>query len=153
MTAKEYFELIGIVEHKINSMKLRSQYYDQMSLSIPGPSLEKIGSNGTRNLEAPFIKWLFKRDEIDRQIKELEEELKKFKAEALIKIESLENEDYKIVLLMKYFKGQTFDDIAVEIHASRSTVKRWHNLALDEINAKGDLNCEILEKLNLNEPQ
>lgn len=153
MTAKEYFELIGIVEHKIYSMKLRSKYYDQMSLSIPGPSLEKIGSNGTRNLDAPFIKWLYKRDEIDRQIEELEKELKTFKAEALIKIESLENEDYKMVLLLKYFKGHTFNDIAVTIHASRSTVKRWHNLALDEINSKYELICDILEKLNRNEPQ
>ena len=113
MNAKEYLEQIRELEHKIYCMKLRSEYYDKMSLSIPGPTYgEKIGSNPNRNTEAPFMKWLFKKDEIDREIIKLVEKLNSLKAEALVKIEALENEDYKTILVKRYIEGCKWDDIA-----------------------------------------
>ena len=100
MNAKEYLEQIRELEHKIYCMKLRSEYYDKMSLSIPGPTYgEKIGSNPNRNTEAPFMKWLFKKDEIDREIGKLEEKLNSLKAEAIVKIETLENEELERINL------------------------------------------------------
>lgn len=134
MNAKEYLEQIRELEHKIYCMKLRSEYYDKMSLSIPGPIYgEKIGSNPNRNTEAPFMKWLFKKDEIDREIIKLVEKLNSLKAEALVKIEALENEDYKNVLALRYISGFTWADICEKLYISLSTVKRWHQNALDLI--------------------
>lgn len=134
MTAKEYLEQIGKLEHKIQCMKERAEYYDHMSLSIPGPSYgEKIGSNPNRNLEAPFIKWLIKLDEIKREIVKKEEELKNLKAEALMKIEALDNEDYKNVLIHRYFDHKKWGDIAAKMYASEKTVRRWHENALQAI--------------------
>ena len=131
MTAKEYLEQMGKLEHKIQCMKERAEYYDHMSLSIPGPSYgEKIGSNPNRNMEAPFIKWLIKLDEIKLEIAKKEEELKNLKAEALMKIEDLDNEDYKCILIEKYFNHKNWDEIGKKIYMSRSTAKRWHEEAL-----------------------
>ena len=135
MTAKEYLEQIGKLEHKIQCMKERAEYYDHMSLSIPGPSYgEKIGSNPNRNLEAPFIKWLIKLDEIKHEIAKKEEDLKNLKAEALMKIEDLDNEDYKTILVKRYIEGCKWDDIADLISVSKSTLKRWHKDALNSLN-------------------
>ena len=135
MNAKEYLEQIRELEHKIYCMKLRSEYYDKMSLSIPGPTYgEKIGSNPNRNTEAPFMKWLFKKDEIDREIIKLVEKLNSLKAEALVKIEALENEDYKTILVKRYIEGCKWDDIADLICVLKSTVKRWHEEALHSLN-------------------
>ena len=135
MNAKEYLEQIRELEHKIYCMKLRSEYYDKMSLSIPGPTYgEKIGSNPNRNTEAPFMKWLFKKDEIDREIIKLVEKLNSLKAEALVKIEALENEDYKTILVKRYIEGCKWDDIADLISVSKSTLKRWHKDALNSLN-------------------
>lgn len=132
MDSKEYLEQIRKLEHKIYCMKLRSDYYNTMSLSIPGPTYgEKIGSNPNRNTEAPFMKWLFKKDEIDREIVKLEEKLNSLKAEAIVKIEALENEDYKIILIKRYIEGYKWDDIASLIYVSKSTVKRWHEEAIN----------------------
>lgn len=134
MTAKEYLEQIGKLEHKIQCMKERAEYYDHMSLSIPGPSYgEKIGSNPNRNLEAPFIKWLIKLDEIKREIVKKEEEIKNLKADALLKIEALDNEDYKVILIERYFNQKTWNEIALKIYASEKTVRRWHENALLKI--------------------
>lgn len=134
MDSKEYLEQIRKLEHKIYCMKLRSDYYNTMSFSIPGPTYgEKIGSNPNRNIEAPFMKWLFKKDEIDREIVKLEEKLNSLKAEAIVKIEALENEDYKTILIKRYIEGYKWDDIASLIYVSKSTVKRWHEEALHSL--------------------
>ena len=131
MNAKEYLEQIRELEHKIYCMKLRSEYYDKMSLSIPGPTYgEKIGFNPNRNTEAPFMKWLIKKDEIDREIIKLVGKLNLLKAEALVKIEALENEDYKVILIERYFNHKTWNEIAMKIYTSEKTVRRWHENAL-----------------------
>ena len=135
MDSKEYLEQIRKLEHKIYCMKLRSEYYNTMSLSIPGPTYgEKIGSNPNRNTEAPFLRWLFKKDEIDREIGKLEEKLNSLKAEAIVKIETLENEDYKTILIKRYIEGCKWEEIANLIYVSKSTVKRWHEEALHSLN-------------------
>ena len=56
------------------------------------------------------MKWLFKKDEIDREIIKLVEKLNSLKAEALVKIEALKNEDYKTILvknILKVVNGMT----------------------------------------------
>lgn len=130
MTSKEYLEQIRKLEHEIRCMKMRSEYYDEMSLSVPGPCLNREGSSGTRNLEAPFVKWLNKKFEIDAEIEKKETELKNLKAEALLKIEAMDNEDYKCILIERYFNHLNWDEIAAKVFVSRSTVKRWHECAL-----------------------
>ena len=135
MTAKEYLEQIKTLEHKIYCMRLRSDEYDRLSLSIPGGNFDNdMPHSPNRNTEAPFIKWIYKKMEIDQEIKKLEEELKNLKAEAFLKIESLENEDYKMVLIMRYIKGMAWDQIAVNMYISRRTAIRWHGLALESMN-------------------
>ena len=134
MTSKEYLEQIYKLDHKIKAMELRSQEYERLSYSIPGPSYgERIGSNPNRNLEAPFVKWIMKKDEIDRKIKQFKSDLDTLKAEALLKIEELENEDYKNLLVLKYIKFQTIEEIASKLYISVATVKRWHIKALELI--------------------
>ena len=80
------------------------------------------------------MKWLFQKDEIDREIVKLEEKLNSLKAEAIVKIETLENEDYKTILVKRYIEGLNWDDIASLIYVSKSTVKRWHEEALNAFN-------------------
>lgn len=132
MDAKEYLMQIKNLEHKIYCMKLRSEEYDRMSLSIPGPSYgEKIGSNPNRNTDAPFVKWIYKKIEIDEKIKTLEEKLKNTKSQALLIIEELENEDFKTILVKRYIEGENWDVIASAIFVSKRTAIRWHDAALE----------------------
>lgn len=138
MDAKEYLMLIKKLEHKIYCMKLRSEEYDRMSFSIPGPSYgEKIGSNPNRNTDAPFVKWIYKKIEIDEKIKSLEEKLKNIKSQALLIIEELENEDFKTILVKRYIEGENWDVIASAIFVSKRTAIRWHDAALELLKLDG----------------
>lgn len=132
MTTKEYLSQVYHLERKIKQLKLRSEEFERLSYSVPGPSYgERIGSNPNRNLEAPFVKWLIKKDEVDRKIQSLEEEVASLKATILAAIDELENEDYKNILIMRYLDILTWEEIAEKMYYSLATIKRWHNRALD----------------------
>ena len=133
MTAKEYLEQIGRLAHKIEAMKMRSEEYDRLSFSLPGQDFTRERVQCTRNYDAPFVKWIMKKHEIDEEIKKLEIKLQNLQAEALLKIESLESEDYKNVLIYRYIKDMSLTEVASKLYISLSTAKRWHNQALSKL--------------------
>lgn len=133
MTAKEYLSQIQRLEYKISRMKLRAEEYQRLSESIPGQSYDGIRVDGTRNLDAPFVKWIMKKADLEQEIKVLEEKLANLKAEIMVCIERLENEDYKNVLVMHYIKGLPWEVIADRLYVCRATVFNWNNRALELI--------------------
>lgn len=131
MTSKEYLEQIGKLEHKIKCMKLRSEEYDRLSMSLPSQDFTRDRVQTTPNLDAPFVKWIMKKAELDKQIENNEKKLKELRAEAVLKIEELDNENYKNVLVLRYLKYMNWDDICCYLFASKRTVMRWHENALE----------------------
>ena len=133
MTAKEYLSQIRKLEYKISRMKLRSEEYELLSHSLPGQNFDGVRVDGTRNLEAPFVKWIMKKCDLDQEIKVLEEKLVNLKAEVLLCIENLDNEDYKNVLVLHYLNGLPWEDIADKLYVCRAKVFNWHIQALDNL--------------------
>lgn len=105
----------------------------RLSESIPGQSYDGIRVDGTRNLDAPFVKWLMKKADLEQEIKVLEEKLANLKAEIVTCIESLDNEDYKNLLVMHYIKGLPWTEIANRMYVVERTIYRWHSKALKEL--------------------
>lgn len=133
MTAKEYLMQVQKLEYKTSRMKLRSEEYERLSHSIAGPNYDREPVSGTRNLDAPFVKWILKKADLDREIESLEEKLVNLKAEIVLTIEKLDSEDYKNVLVMHYINGLPFSDIAESLYVSESTVFRWHRYGLESL--------------------
>ncbi len=133
MTAKEYLSQIRKLEYKISRMKVRSEEYERLANSIAGPNYDREPVSGTRNQDAPFVKWILKKCDLDREIESLEEKLVNLKAEVMLTIETLESEDYKNVLVMHYINGLSFGEIAEHLYVSESTVFRWHRYGLESL--------------------
>lgn len=133
MTAKEYLMQVQKLEYKISRMKLRSEEYERLSHSIAGPNYDREPVSGTRSLDASFVKWILKKADLDREIETLEEKLVNLKAEVMLTIETLDNEDYKNVLVMHYINGMPFGEIAENLYVSESTIFRWHRYGLDSL--------------------
>lgn len=133
MTAKEYLEQIGKLEYKIRRMKERSNYYEQMSYCVPGQDFTRERVQGTPNLEAPFVKWLMKKDDVDREIERQENKLEALKEEILNQVESWENEDYKNVIIFRYIRCLDWSRVARLCYCSLATIYRWHDAALELI--------------------
>lgn len=135
MKSKEYLSQIIKLEHKIERMKVRCKEYEHLADSASSPVYDKDKIDGTKPKDAPFLKWLFKKDELEHDIMHLEEELKNLKVDALIKIEQIENEDYKTILIKKYFESKTWEDIRKEMFVSKATIYRWYDEALVSLSA------------------
>ena len=141
MTTKEYLLQVSKLEYKISRMKLRSEEYERLSHSISSPKYDNEPVSGTRNLEAPFVKWIMKKCDLDREIEALEEKLLNLKAEIMLTIETLDNEDYKNVLVLHYINGMPWEKIANKLYVSRRTVYRWHEQGLKEIVVPSNNTC------------
>ena len=133
MTAKEYLMQVQKLEYKIKRMKQMSEEYERLSHSISSPCYDREPVSGTRNLEAPFVKWLMKKCDLDKEIEALEEKLINLKAEVMLTIETLDNEDYKNVLVLHYIKGVSWEEIAERMFVSVSTVFNWHRNSLQKL--------------------
>jgi len=133
MTNKEYLSQVYHLELKIKQLQLRSEEFERLSNTVPSSNYDGIRVDGTHNQEAPYVKWIVKKSEVDNKIADLKKELEKLKVEILQVIEKLENEDHKNVLIMRYLDTQTWEKIAENLYCSISTVKRWHEKSVEKI--------------------
>lgn len=132
MTANEYLSQVYNLKRKTKYNLVRLEELRELAFSISGTAFDRIPS-GTRNVEAPFAKTIERiidqEAEIQREIEELERKQK----EIQMTIELLPDVDCRFVLLYRYMQGMTWENIALEMHAGISTVKRWHRKGLDKI--------------------
>lgn len=133
MTAKDYLSQVQKLEYKIGRMKLRAEEYERLSLSLPSQNYDGVRVDGTRNLDAPFVKWLMKKCDLEQEVRALEERLVNLKAEIMLCIESISNEDYKSVLMLHYIENIGWREIAERLYVSEATIFRWHRQGLNEI--------------------
>lgn len=131
MDKKTYLCRYHNILEKIAKKKEYIAFCEERSNSIPGPCYDKIGSNPSPNLDAPFVKWIYRKIDAEAELKELEEKAAKAKTDIEEVISNLENEDYKRLLIYRYIDWLTWDEIGERMYMSRSTVKRWHKEALE----------------------
>lgn len=133
MTITEYLSRAHFIKVKIEKLTMEYEEYQQRAGSIPGPTYDKEVVDHTRNLEAPFVKWIYKAIETEEKINMLKADLPKVEAEIIDTIDKLTNIDYRLVLIYRYIDWMSWDDIAKKMYYSNPTIRRWHNLAIAEL--------------------
>lgn len=130
MTSKEYLSQVYKLEQIIEKKQMRVKEYEQLASSISGCNFDKISVDGTKTFDAPFVKWIEKALDIQEEINNLKMKLETCRNEILEVIESLDNEEHKTLLVLRYLKYLSWAGIAEELGISISTAKRWHKTAL-----------------------
>lgn len=133
MNAKEYLSQPFKLREKIKYLKLDLERYERMIYACTSPNymterIDKSPSVETCNQKA-LEKYYTIKDKIDEKTVELEENVE----EVSNIIDSLDNEDYKLLLKYRYLDNRTFVEIQEKLFTSYSTVKRWHNEALIQV--------------------
>ncbi len=126
MTSKEFLQKPMRIQHRIEQLQLKRQTFEELANSIPGGNYDKPLVQKTRNTQAPFIKWIDKIMEVEKEIEKLEEEFEVAKAEVIKAIEKLDNADYQTLLIMRYLNEYSWTSICEKMYVSLSTAKRWH---------------------------
>lgn len=132
MTTKEYLHQAYRLNQKINSDIAELAMLREMSGSVSSPQLgERVQTS--KNTDAPFIKSIEKIFELEELINQEIDIFVDLKREIRGVIEKVDNTDEQMVLRYRYIHNMTWENIADELHADSSTVRRWHNKALAHV--------------------
>lgn len=127
---------INILRSKIEKQKELINYYETMSYSLGGIDYSKEPIDCTKNTDAPFIKWIYKKIEAEEVLKQFEKELEDTLSIFSIKLESLEEPDYRKVLSYRYILKKSWNEIGNIMFLSRASLYRLQENAINQLNEK-----------------
>ncbi len=132
MTAKAYFGQAYRLDQRINSNMQELDKLRELSTSVSSPCFEEKFS-GTRNTDPPFVKYVINIIDMERQINVELEKLVALKKEIRGVIDRVSNANEQMVLRYRYIHNFTWEQIGYELNADKSTVRRWHSMALAHV--------------------
>ena len=132
MTAKEYLKQAYRLDHRIDSDIAEMERLREMACSVGSPGFEEH-HNPNRPTEAPFVRALEKMWAMQEKINAEIDRLVDLKAQMRGVIEAVPDTDERMVLRYRYIHNMTWEQIGDEIHADKSTVRRWHGSALQHV--------------------
>ena len=121
------------LRYRITKQKELIEYYDQMSYTLGGSDYSRERVDCTRDLRAPFEKWIYKKIDAEEKLKEMESALTIKLEELANKIDQVESVDYKKILTYRYVLDTDWYDMPGVLNYSSSTIYRFHRLALIEL--------------------
>lgn len=121
------------LRYKILKQHELINYYDQMSYTLGGQDFTRERVDCTRDLSAPFEKWIYKKIDAEEKLKVMEADLEAKLEELGSVIDRLEQQEYQMVLTYRYILNTGWDDMPSKLNYSISTIFRFHRLALLEL--------------------
>ena len=132
MTVKDYLHQAYRLDHKINSDIEELHSLREMACSISSPQLgDKVQTSMKQ--DAPFVRSVEKIMTLEDRINGEIDTLIGLKEQMRDVIAAVENTDEQMVLRYRYIHNMTWEDIGDELHADKSTVRRWHGTALTHV--------------------
>ena len=137
MTAKEYLSQAYLLDQRINSHIEEAARLRELAMNLRSPGL---GPNydASQSTEAPFIHPLEKVLELEEHINAEVDELVELKAQIHRVIEMVEDANERLILRYRYLDNMTWAKIGTAMNADTSSVRRWHNNALNHISISNE---------------
>lgn len=133
MTAKEILYHGKDLTKAIASLERIRNQYERLADGVPTKAFDEPVVDKTRSTEAPFIRWIDKIFEVDKELDKLKADLNFTNKLIIEAIEALKETDYKAVIIARCLSYLTWEDLCESLFISMTTAKRWHHLALEEI--------------------
>lgn len=130
MNAQDYLKQYKRILDKIEKKKELAEEYERLAASTPPIVFDRVGTNPNRNTEAPFVKWVYKKIEVEEELKILTEKANHIRNEILNTICEVENETYQRILINRYIDISDWESIASKNYLAISTVYRFHRQAI-----------------------
>lgn len=132
MDKKNYLCKYHNLERRIEYLKKDIERCDELALSISGPVYDSdMPRSPNRNLEAPFVKWIYRRIDDEQELKRLEPEAEALKATIIDAISKIGDTELESVLIYRYIYWNSWNEISSKIYVSSTTARRLHTKALD----------------------
>lgn len=129
MTAKEYLQQAYRLNELIDSDAHELERLRDLAGRISSPNFgERVQSS--RNLDAPFVKYLGDIMEMEEKIQKELCRLVVLKKQILAALESVSDREERLLLTYRYLNNESWEQIAADLLVSMSTVHRIHASAL-----------------------
>lgn len=130
MQGNEFLNRPFILNNKIDDKKIKLGFYRELSCNPSSPGFEEHFSSNP-NTKAPFVRYLEKIDDLEREIAEDYKMLEEIKTEVDNAIDVVENPMEQMILRYRYLEFLSMPDISVRMHYSLRWTKKPHRRALD----------------------
>ena len=130
MQGNEFLNRPFILNNKINDKKIKLGFYRELSCSPSLPGFEEHFSSNP-NTKAPFVRYLEKIEDLEREIVEDYKKLDEIKTEVDNAIDVVEDPMEQMILRYRYLEFLSMPDISVRMHYSLRWTKKLHRRALD----------------------
>ena len=132
MGVKKFLERARHLDEAINSKIAELDHLRELSLKIGSSRLEEHVSHSRAN-EAPFVKWVERIIDKEKEINDEIDRLVEIKLEISDFIGKIDNPEWQCLLRSRYVMCRSWIEVAEEMHYGLSTVYRTHKKILDAL--------------------
>jgi len=133
MRVETYLSQGRLLNQRINYQLKKLGELKNAACSLPAVTIRKDKVQSSTDGDAPFVRALIRVEEMEEKIKREIDMLADLKEEIMGMIGQVDSEELQMVLIYRYLEGMTWEEIGDLIYADRSTVKRWHRKAIEQI--------------------
>lgn len=113
-----------------NAITAKIGYCEMMAAATPGMNFDSEMVDKPRNLDAPFVKWVYKKIELEEKLRKIDEEFCKACTLLDAYLNLLDDVKEMMVVSLRYELGKSWAEVADELHFSESTLYRTHRSAM-----------------------
>ena len=133
MEIKEFLSLPGQLDAKIKKTRERIARWEELSLGIPGQNYDEPVVQRTRSGEAPFVKWIGKILEAQKDLELRLVELSIVKGRVGKIIGRLDDPDAAAILIYRYLDLCSWKEIEDRMNYNERRIYKLHEEALKEL--------------------
>ena len=133
MRVETYLSQGRLLNQRINYQLKKLGELKNAACSLPAVTIRKDKVQSSTDGDAPFVRALIRVEEMEEKINREIDMLADLKEEIMEVIGQVDSEELQMVLIYRYLEGMTWEEIGELLHAGRSTIIRWHQIAIDQI--------------------
>ena len=133
MRVETYLSQGRLLNQRINYQLKKLGELKNAACSLPAVTIRKDKVQSSTDGDAPFVRALIRVEEMEERINREIDMLADLKEEIMGVIGQVDSEELQMVLIYRYLEGMTWEEIGNLFHAGRTTVKRWHRKAIEQI--------------------
>ncbi|WP_418968465.1 sigma factor-like helix-turn-helix DNA-binding protein [Alloscardovia omnicolens] len=138
LSAKEYLRQAYRLDERIELEIEEIKALRELASSVSSICSDTGSIQTSKSIDAPFTRTLHKVFELEEDLCKKLETLCHLRQEMTQAIKDLANPNEQIVLQLRYLSNLSWGEIAIRLHADRTTVYRWHGRALQHFKIPDD---------------
>ncbi len=139
MKVETYLKQGQLLDKRINYHLRKLGELRQAACSLPVTVLSRDRVQTSPSGDAPFVRALLRVEEMQEQINREIDMLVDLKHQIMDVIHQVDSNELQMLLVYKYLEGMTTKKIGMMLAVDKSTVKRWHKKAIEQIKLPEDV--------------